>query len=563
MRELLTLPKMLEVVQDQSISPAARNAIKQFLTSVGWQEGKTIDKQGKNLNEQFGYARGYFSLFLASLSDTYGHIYKTKHGEIDLQDVLKNRRILCTLIPSVEKTNQETENIGQINLSGLKNALVSCIGDKVMGTVEDVLDSLPIDLRVPFLSVTDEHAAIQTKGYEIFMTQGRGFGVGAIIGTQDRAGLYKADEFCAQQIEANAKVKSIGTMDDPKKTWELARELAGESQVMQTSGSFVDKNQTTSISYEDQRQTQVTQASRVDIRDFQEQIEGEFHLFFRGKIVRARSFFVNPPLKKNQQLRINDMLPVAKPQKQRISLQLGKIKKGAHTLAKMINSQKQDLSDLAMSLPVKNLKQVFDNPGGLPKNDIAICAFKHWIHGEDVVIDAFNEQCEEVAKNQKAEPPPVQTPAPTPEREPKQKQRPDAFQFAPGIFKKRLEETDTSQDPTDSSEQHEQAVEKPFSADPDKKLYQGFKTIMEGTASLFNDQAETVQNFKKDWTKMEKLYGASPIQAIKRSEEAVSNIVEASLENYPNTPPPEKPGIDAEQQMSDYMNTFLNEVSLK
>ncbi len=390
LRELLTLPKMLEVVQDQSLSATTRNAIKQFLTSVGWQEGKSIEKQGKNLNEQFSYARGYFSLFLASLSDTYGHIYKTERGEIDLQDVLRNRRILCVMIPSVEKTLQETENIGQINLSGLKNALTSCLGDKVMGTVEDVLESLPIDLRVPFLSVTDEHAAIQTKGYELFLTQGRGFGVGALIGTQDRAGLYKADEHCAQQIEANAKTKSLGALDDPKQTFELARELAGKSHVMQTSGSIVGQNRATSISYQDQLQTQVAQASRVDIRDLQEQVEGEFHLFFRGKIVRARSFFANPPLKKHQQLRINDMLPVPKPPKDSISLKLEKTKKGAQALAQLINAKKRNLIDHQMFLPTKKAKEVFDSPGGLPKNDVAICAFKHWVKCEDLVVDAFN-----------------------------------------------------------------------------------------------------------------------------------------------------------------------------
>lgn len=576
LRELLTLPAMLKVVEDPALSRTARNAIKQFLISVGWQEGKPIDQQGKNLNEQFGYARAYFGLFLASLSDTYGHIYKTKHGEVDQQDILKNRRIQCIMIPSVEKTPQETENIGQINLSGLKNALVSCLGTQFEGTVEEVLDSLPIDLKIPFASITDEHAAIQTPGYEIFLTQGRGFGVCAIIGTQDRAGLYKADEFGAQQIEANTKLKGIGAMDDPKMTWELARELAGETTVMQTSGSFVDRDKATSWSFQDQRQTQVSQTSRVDIRDFQEQIEGQFHLFFRGRIIRGLSFFADPSLPKHAQLRVNDMLPVPKPEKDMVLLKLETTQKGAATLAKLTTTKNSHPADRARSMPVKQIQEVFDNPGALPDADLAICAFKHWVHGEDAVVDSFVGNLEAGDKvelnfealngeNNQA------LPAAEAVKEPEQKEetnKSDPFAFAPTFAKQLLDqkqtpdpaegipETDQQETPATEVSQAKGAEEIP----PDKNLYQGFKTLMESTTTLFNDQAETIPAFKKDWVQMEKLCGASPAEAGERSERATQCMIEASRDVYPDSPPPEKPGTEAEQQMADYMSTLLNEV---
>ena len=576
LRELLTLPKMLEVVDNPAISGTARNSIKQFLTSVGWKEGLPMDQQGKNLNEQFGYARAYFGLFLASLSDTYGHIYKTQHGEIDLQDVLKNRRILCVLIPSVEKTNQETQNIGQINLSGLKNALVTCLGDKIEGTVEEVLDSLPIDKKIPFLSITDEHAAIQTPGYEIFMTQGRGFGVGAIVATQDRPGLYKADQACAQQIENNTKVKFLGAMDDAKQTWELAKELAGEAQAMQTSGSYMDRNKATSISYEDQQQTQVVQTSRVDIRDFQEQIEGQFHLFFRGRIVRGLSFFANPPLKKHYQLRFNDMLPVSKPEKDMVTLKLETTKKGAATLAKLTKINKRNQPDRARSTQVKRIQEVFGNPGAIPVSDLPICAFKHWVRGEDAVVDTFVGNLEAADKEelnmnaldgkeerQKAvatESKPDETAEP---------EKSDPFAFVPDFAKQLLNQ---QQDPEQGSQSTDTDVEGAVDTQQDKRQdpeggkapakdhYQGFQMLMDSTITLFNDQAENVQVFKKDWVQMEKLCGASAVEAAERSEHAAESVIEAGQEEYQVSPPLEKPSTDAEEQMDAYMSTLLNEV---
>lgn len=574
LRELLTLKKMLEVVENPSISPTARNALKQFLTSVGWQEGKPMDKQGKNLNEQFSYARAYFGLFLASLSDTYGHIYKTKFGEVDLQDVLKNRRILVIMIPSAEKTNEETENIGNINLSGLKNAMVACIGKDFEGTVEDVLDSLPIDLRVPFLSITDEHAAIQTPGYEIFMTQGRGFGIGAVVGTQDRAGLFKADEFCAQQIEGNTKVKMIGSLDDPKMTWELAKELAAETQVMQTAGYHVDKTRATSISYEDQRSTQVVQTSRVDLRDFQEQIEGQFHLFFRGRIVRGLSFYANPPLKKHYQLRINDMLPVPKPEKDLVNLKLEKTKKGTKTLGYLIQKNKSNPADLAQSLPVKNIKAVFDNPGALPPADVAVCAFKRWVKGEDAVVDNFVGELEskEIVnlkfKDETVKPPATEQ---TTDQQ-KQTKSDDPFQFAPDpdIFKKRME---ANQQKALKQMQEQAGLQEPpkeakkpaatKKAEPAADLYQGFKTIMDGTDHLLKDQKETVARIEKDWAEMERLAGATPLEAAERSQQAVDSLREASQDAYPEGSRPQKPSADAEQHMEEYMDTLLSEIEVR
>ena len=53
--------------------------------------------------------------------------------------------------------------------------------------------------------------------------------------------------------------------------------------------------------------TTVEKEDRVDLRDLQEQIEGEAHFIFSGQIVRGDMFFANPSLKKAQ-LRVPQLI---------------------------------------------------------------------------------------------------------------------------------------------------------------------------------------------------------------------------------------------------------------
>jgi intracellular multiplication protein IcmO len=122
LREHMTLAKYVELAERDDLSETSIVALQSFLTSVGWQEGKPLDKQPRSLPEQFGYARSYFGLTLASLENSYGHIYKTPSGEVDMYDVIKNRRILVTLLPSLEKAPAELSNLGKISLSGVRLA---------------------------------------------------------------------------------------------------------------------------------------------------------------------------------------------------------------------------------------------------------------------------------------------------------------------------------------------------------------------------------------------------------------------------------------------------------
>lgn len=57
--DYLTLSKVIALAERTDFTKNTRDAIRDFLTSIGWQEGKDEKSQTKFLPEQFGYARAY------------------------------------------------------------------------------------------------------------------------------------------------------------------------------------------------------------------------------------------------------------------------------------------------------------------------------------------------------------------------------------------------------------------------------------------------------------------------------------------------------------------------
>ena len=57
----------------------------------------------------------------------------------------------------------------------------------------------------------------------------------------------------------------------------------------------------------------VDRIARVDFRDLQKQVEGQMTIFFKGEMIRARSFYANPPLAPSQEVRLNCHLKVQAP----------------------------------------------------------------------------------------------------------------------------------------------------------------------------------------------------------------------------------------------------------
>ena len=306
-RDALALEKCVELALRPELDAESSASIKAALGTSGWIAGREMKDQPPSFAEQFGYAQSYFGKALSSLTDTYSHIYGAEDGEVDFADAIIQRRILVVLLPSLEKAPAELASLGKISLSAIRNACAVGLGAQIEGDVADVLEALPTDAIGigPYLCIVDEYAAIVTPGFEVVLTQGRGLGIAAIVASQDYAGILEADKKGAQQMVANTSIKSFMKMQDAEKTWELIRGQAGQGTVVRSPG-FSDNDKSGSI-YADTMNTTIEKEDRVDLRDLQEQIEGEAHFIFSGQVVRGDMFYANPSLKKAQ-LRVPQLI---------------------------------------------------------------------------------------------------------------------------------------------------------------------------------------------------------------------------------------------------------------
>lgn len=306
-RDALALEKCVELALRPELDAESSASIKAALGTSGWITGREMKDQPPSFAEQFGYAQSYFGKALSSLTDTYSHIYGAEDGEVDFADAIIQRRILVVLLPSLEKAPAELASLGKISLSAIRNACAVGLGAQIEGDVADVLEALPTDAIGigPYLCIVDEYAAIVTPGFEVVLTQGRGLGIAAIVASQDYAGILEADKKGAQQMVANTSIKSFMKMQDAEKTWELIRGQAGQGTVVRSSGFSV--NDKSGSIYADTMNTTIEKEDRVDLRDLQEQIEGEAHFIFSGQVVRGDMFYANPSLKRAQ-LRVPQLI---------------------------------------------------------------------------------------------------------------------------------------------------------------------------------------------------------------------------------------------------------------
>lgn len=219
------------------------------------------------------------------------------------------------LLPSLEKSPAELASLGKISLSAIRNACSVGLGANIEGGAADVLESLPTDAIGigPYLCIVDEYAAIVTPGFEVVLTQGRGLGIAAIVASQDYAGILEADQKGAQQMVANTSIKIFMKMQDAEKTWDLIRGQAGQTTVIRSTGYRVREDR--GSGYLDTQDTAVDKEDRVELRDLQEQIEGEAHFVFSGQVVRGDMFYAGPSLK-NAQLRVPQLLQLLREPKE-------------------------------------------------------------------------------------------------------------------------------------------------------------------------------------------------------------------------------------------------------
>ncbi len=279
------------------------------LNLPGYNPSKIGNQAGEVL-EQHGFITMQLTRVFGSLADTYGHILRTNLAEVDVKDVVLNRRILVVLLPALEKSPEELSNLGKIIIASLKAMMAAGLGDALEGDYRDVISRKPTNSAAPYMCIMDEYGYYAVKGFAIVAAQARSLGFAAIFAGQDLPAFQKASKEEAASIGANCNIKICMKLEDPQETWEFFNKAAGETYVTNVS-SFQMNPGSMTMNYMDSRNTSVDRRQRIELLDLKDQREGEAHIFFKSRIIRAEMFYANPaPITK---LRLNQFLKVETP----------------------------------------------------------------------------------------------------------------------------------------------------------------------------------------------------------------------------------------------------------
>ncbi|PJD96238.1 MAG: phosphoesterase [Legionella sp.] len=299
-----------ESINIEHVPKLVMDPLRNYLNTL---PGYNKEKKGKQVSqvlEQHGFITMQLVRSFSSLADTYGHIIRTNLAEVDFKDVILNRRILVVLLPALEKSPDELSNLGKIIVSSLKAMMAAGLGEEVEGDYRDVILRKPTNAPTPYMCILDEYGYYAVQGFAVVPAQARSLGFSAIFAGQDLPAFQKASKEEAASIGANTNIKICMKLEDPTETWDFFTKTAGEAYVTKVD-SFQTKDGSISNTYMDTKSSSFERRARIDLLDLKEQTEGEAHIFFKSKIVRARMFYANP--KPVKQLKINQFLKVEPP----------------------------------------------------------------------------------------------------------------------------------------------------------------------------------------------------------------------------------------------------------
>jgi intracellular multiplication protein IcmO len=262
--------------------------------------------------QQHGYLSMQFTRAMQSLADEYGYIFKAQLADIDVLDLVLNRRILVVLIPALEKSEDEAANLGKIVASCLKGMMGATLGNTVEGGWESAIGSKQTRSNSSFMTVFDEVGYYTTQGMAVMAAQARSLGFALVFASQDLPAMEKRIKAAAKSIVGNCNLKILGRIEDPTETKTFVQQHGGQAYVSETKGYTAPTNTVgsmfSSMSFHDDRGASIQVRQRIDYDHLRGQREGEAHLIFGDWACKAQMFYAMP--EKARALRVHRFLPV-------------------------------------------------------------------------------------------------------------------------------------------------------------------------------------------------------------------------------------------------------------
>lgn len=306
-RNYLNLNYIIKLSRDEMLPEKIREGLVGYLDTLPGYVADAFDDEGKEkpmgpdqpmvdtttVRQQHGYLTMQFTRALQSLGDDYGYIFDTQAADVDMVDVVLNRRILIVLIPALEKSGDETANLGKIIAATLKGMMGSTLGSTLEGETSTVIENKPTHSSTPFMTVFDEVGYYTAQGMAVMAAQARSLGFCLIFSAQDLQAMEKRVKEEARSITANCNIKIFGKLQDPTQTREFFENHIGKDYIAQVSSLQLTGGMSTG-SYADTQQASITTGTRADYDDLKNMKEGEAIISFAMDVLDANIFYSNP-----------------------------------------------------------------------------------------------------------------------------------------------------------------------------------------------------------------------------------------------------------------------------
>ena len=306
-RDYLNFHNVIKLSRDDALPTHLRESVAGYLNTLPGYVEAAFDDNGKEkpmgpdqpmvdtttVRQQHGYLTMQFTRSLQSLGDDYGYIFDTQAADVDMIDMVLNRRILIVLIPALEKSSDETANLGKIIAATLKGMMGSTLGSTVEGNTSTVIENKPTHSATPFMTVFDEVGYYVSDGMAVMAAQARSLGFSLIFSAQDLPALQKRVKEESRSITGNCNIKIFGKLSDPTDTKDYFERQAGKAIVLQTTGFQLQGGVSTGSFYDNQG-ANITYADRADYGDLKKLREGEAILIFEGTVLDVQLFYSNP-----------------------------------------------------------------------------------------------------------------------------------------------------------------------------------------------------------------------------------------------------------------------------
>ncbi|MEM7650968.1 MAG: TraM recognition domain-containing protein [Pseudomonadota bacterium] len=306
-RDYLSLPNVIKLQRDEAVPQEMREGIVGYLDTLPGFVGDAYDDDGKvkppgpdtpqydtnTASQQHGYLAMQFTRSLQSLGDDYGYIFDTQAADVDMVDIVLNRRILIVLIPALEKSGDEIANLGKIVASTMKGMMGSALGSTVEGDSATVIENKPTHSNTPFMTVFDEVGYYTAQGMAVMAAQARSLGFCLVFSGQDLPAMKKRVREEANSITANCNIKIFGKLEDPTETKEFFEKTVGTAIVTEVSG-FQMAGGTELGSYFDTQQAGVQMRPRASYDGLRGFKEGQAVITFGETVVDCAVFYSNP-----------------------------------------------------------------------------------------------------------------------------------------------------------------------------------------------------------------------------------------------------------------------------